>query len=229
MSLTAPLEQALREAFARLDRRRAASKGPTAAAATMCQPARARSGRDAQSAVTRQRQQLRKGGEEIILNVKTQMNRPPQGDKLKVDCVVDTSISSANTATKGRGSSAAHERNRNAAVDTASSNQPESMSAATQYKSTRETRCGKELSCTWSFDAFVQEQKEREQAHETQKARTFDRVLTALGGRAVEQVAKELDDLPEDIVRAWDTRNDDKTLAEARAAEGQRKREVRPG
>lgn len=76
----------------------------------------------------------------------------------------------------------------------------------------------------WSFDAFLKEQRQQEMQHEAQKERTFNRVLSALGGPAADAA-----DLPPDVRLAWEARNSKLTTATNKAEEIQQQLKVDSG
>ena len=62
---------------------------------------------------------------------------------------------------------------------------------------------------SWTFEAMLKEQRRKEVQHEAQRERTFQRVLSALGGPTGDAA-----DLPPNVVSAWEARNE-KLVTEA--------------
>lgn len=74
---------------------------------------------------------------------------------------------------------------------------------------------------TWDFEAILEEERKRREHHKRQKGLVFRRVLAAIGGPLIDPA-----ELPPDILRAWEARQDE-AEAEAREAEQRRRdREV---
>lgn len=73
-----------------------------------------------------------------------------------------------------------------------------------------------------TFDSILEEQRSKEKQLDARKESTFRRVLSALGGPAMDHAA-----LPADVLLAWETRNEKLTIAEEKAKETQQKLKVR--
>lgn len=73
-----------------------------------------------------------------------------------------------------------------------------------------------------TFDSILEEQRSKEKQLEARKECTFRRVLSALGGPAMDSAS-----LPPDVLLAWETRNEKIAIAEEKAKQTQQKLKVR--
>lgn len=198
-------EQSLRKVFAGLDQRRDTSKAPPAAILPT---------KKEDALPPRPPPTIRRGDTNERWETLGEVNRTLKHPRetFNDDTMTSTAHGSGDAGIHRMHDSSGVETDDGAAILAGSRTYPSSAGAVTESVSDSNR----------TFDSILEEQRSKEKQLQARKECTFQRVLSALGGPAMDSAS-----LPPDVLLAWETRNEKIAIAEEKAKETRHNLKVR--